>query len=195
MKSLFLAAALSIPIPVSVLVSGCGHTSLNQQLSGRWVSNTCEPAGPGLYVKRDFTLTDGTWKLVVTLYTDAPCSTKFAGIDVDGPYEVKQASAAVPGATDVDYKVVGHHVTAYSDAALQALNQSSCGPAPRALNQALDVTQTGCAAFGVPSVAQCPFEMDLNKIDGNNLFFGDRTSDLCKARPAKLGQYPVSRTP
>jgi hypothetical protein len=45
----------------------------------------------------------------------------------------------------------------------------------------------------IPSVAQCPFEMDLNKIDGDSLYFGDRSSHLCKARPTKLGQFPVAR--
>lgn len=192
-KSLWKSVVPAAVLPLLVApVAGCG-SSISQQLAGRWVSAACEPAGPGLYVKRDFTLTESTWKLVVTLYTDAPCSARFAGIDVDGPYEVKGPSQPVAGATEVDYKVSGHHVTAYSDAALQALNQSGCGPSPRALNQALDITQTGCPAFMIPSVAACPFEMDLNKIDGDNLYFGDRSSDLCKARPTKLGQLPVTR--
>ena len=103
----FAAAAVGLVAPVA----WCG-SSINHQLAGRWVSASCEPAGPGLYVKRDFTLTESTWKLVVTLYTDAPCSARFAGIDVDGPYEVKGPSTPVAGATEVDYKTAGHHVTA-----------------------------------------------------------------------------------
>lgn len=188
-----LFAALCAPLCTPLLGGGCDSSSINQQLVGQWKSGSCEPAGPGTYVKRDFTLTDSTWKLIVTLYTDPTCQTRFAGIDVDGPYEVKGASAAVPGVTEVDYKVVGHHVTAYTDQALQAFNGGGCGPSPRALNQPLDITQTGCASFMIPSVAQCPMELDLNKIDGDNLYFGDRSSDLCKARPTKLGTLPVTR--
>lgn len=191
MKTLIPAAALCLPLLLAP-VGGCG-SSFNQQLAGHWGSPSCEPAGPGVYIKRDFTLTESTWKIVATLYTDAACGTRFLGVDIDGPYEVKGPSATVAGATEVDYRVVNHRVTAYSDAALQTFNQGGCGPSPRALNQALDITQTGCAPFMFPTVAQCPFEMDLNKIDGDTLYFGDRSGDLCKARPTKLGQAPLSR--
>lgn len=175
------------------LVAGCGGQTLNQKLAARWTSAQCESGGPGIYVKRDFTLTESTWKLNVGIFTDAACSAGFATIDVSGPYTVVQDSASVAGATEVDYGVTTHTVTPKNDAALQAVNGGNCGSAPRAIGQVLDVTQTGCSTLGVPSVAACPKELDLNKIDGDNLYFGDRSGDLCKTRAPKLGQYPVTR--
>lgn len=190
MKTVHLGALAALALS---LVAGCGGQTLNQKLAARWTSAQCESGGPGIYVKRDFTLTESTWKLNVGIFTDPACSASFAAIDVAGPYTVGQDSTNNPGATDVDYGVTTHTVTPKSDAALQAVNGGNCGSAPRAIGQVLDVTQTGCAALGVPSVAACPKELDLNKIDGDNLYFGDRSGDLCKTRAPKLGQYPVAR--
>jgi len=189
-------AILAASALVSVAAStGCGGQTYNQKLVGRWVSASCEPAGPNLYVKRDFTITESTWQLNVVLFNDAACAAKFVGIDVGGGYQVKQDSASVPGATEVDYLVGNHSVTPYSDPAVQTLTQGKCGSGPWAIGTKADVTQTGCTPLQIPSVATCPMEFDLNKIDGNNLYFGDRSSDLCKARPGKLGALPVVKMP
>lgn len=192
MKNLHISALAAVTMTIT-MGAGCGTQSLNQQLSGRWTSATCEPAGPNLYVKRDFTLTDATWKLNVGIFNDAACAAKFVAVDVTGGYQVQSASTTVPGATDVNYLVTTHTVTPASDAAVQTLTQGNCGTGTRTVGQPVDVTKTGCAALGLPSVSACPMELDLNKIDGDNLFFGDRTSDLCKARPTALGQLPVVR--
>lgn len=185
--------ALAATMTLATLASGCGAQSFNQKLTGRWTSATCEPAGPNLYVKRDFTLTDASWQLDVGIFNDAACAAKFVGIGVAGPYKVGQDSTAVPGATEVDYLVSTHTVTPASDTAVQTLTQGNCGTGTRTVGQPVDVTQTDCTPLGIPSIAACPMELDLNKIDGDNLYFGDRTNDLCKARPAKLGTTPVVR--
>ncbi len=192
MNTLHIGGLTALALTVT-LGTGCGTQALNQQLSGRWTSATCEAGGPNIYVKRDFTLTDATWKLNVGIFNDAACATKFVAIDVTGGYQVKTASATVTGATEVNYLVTTHTVTPANDAAVQTLTQSNCGSGTRAVGQPVDVTKTGCTALGIPTVAACPMELDLNKIDGDNLFFGDRSSDLCKARPTALGQLPVVR--
>lgn len=192
MKTLHISALAVLAMSVT-LGAGCGAQTFNQQLTGRWASATCEPGGPNIYVKRDFTLTDATWKLNVGIFNDAACAAKFVAIDVAGGYQVKQPSATVTGATDVDYLVTTHTVTPATEAAVQTLTQANCGTGTRAVGQAVDVTKTGCAALQIPTVAECPMELDLNKIDGDNLFFGNRSSDLCKARPTALGQLPVVR--
>lgn len=194
MKTLHIAALAPFALTLT-LGAGCGSATFNQKLAGHWTSATCESAGPNLYVKRDFTLTESTWKLNVGIFNDAACATKFVAVDVTGGYQVQQDATAVPGATEVNYLTGTHTVTPASDAAVQTLTQSNCGTGTRAVGQPVDVTQTGCTALGIPSVAACPMELDLNKIDGNNLYFGDRTNDLCKARPTVLGQIPVVRAP
>lgn len=174
--------------------TGCGQMTYNQKLAGRWVSGSCESAGSGSYIKRDFTLTESTWKLNATIYNDAACTVKFLGLDIAGPYTVVQESPSVAGATEVNYQVTDRRLIPLSDGAVQLLMQGKCGAGPWAVNQIADIAQTGCAPLGFPSNAQCPGgELDLNQIDGNNLFFGDRSADLCKARPTKLGTYPVTR--
>lgn len=186
-------AALLITCALAT-ATGCGQMTFNQKLAGHWVSGSCESAGSGSYIKRDFTLTESTWKLNATVYNDAACTVKFLGLDIAGPYTVVQESTAVAGATEVNYQVTDRRLIPLSDGAVQLLMQGKCGAGPWAVNQIADIAQTGCAPLGFPSNAQCPGgELDLNQIDGNNLFFGDRSADLCKARPTKLGSYPVTR--
>ena len=96
---IFHTATLATFALSAALASGCGGQSLNQKLTGRWVSATCEAAGSSIYVKRDFTLTDSTWNLNVGVFNDAACAMKFVGIGVTGPYKVGQDSTAVPGAS------------------------------------------------------------------------------------------------
>jgi hypothetical protein len=80
------------------------------------------------------------------------------------------------------------------DGAVQLLPQGKCGADPWAVNQVADIALNGFPPLGFPSNAQCSGgELDLKQIDGNNLFFGNRSADLCKARPTKLGTYPVTR--
>jgi hypothetical protein len=188
-------AALLITCALAT-VGGCGQTTYNQNLAGHWVSGTCESAGSGSYIKRDITLTESTWKVNATIYNDAACTVKFLGIDIAGPYTVVQESTAVAGATEVNYQVTDQdqRLIPLSDGAVQALMQGKCGAGPWGVNQIADIGLTGCPPLGLSSNAQCPGgELDLNLIDGNNLFFGDRSADLCKARPTKLTTYPVTR--
>lgn len=193
MKTLFTRVFSAVcTLAVSASLAGCG-TTFNQQLSGHWKSSSCEPAGNGIFLKRDFTLTESTWNLTVTIYNDAACTVQFLGANVGGNYQVKQASQSVSGATEVDYQFSTRTVTPLSSAAASTLQSGMCGTGPWSVGKVTDIGATGCAALGFPSNATCPTELDLNQINGDSLFFGDRSADLCKARPGKLGAYPVSR--
>jgi hypothetical protein len=186
MKSLLLVAFCA-----PLLAGGCDSETFRAQLAGRWVSGSCEPTGSGTYLKRDFTLNESTWALVATLYSDATCQQRSAALEADGSYEIKEASLTVPGSTEVDYTIARRRITAYTTPALAALTADGCGPAPRAIDQPLDVTRTGCPSFKIPP--QCSVELDLNKLDGDLLYFGDRSASPCLARPAQLDSIAVLR--
>ena len=55
-----------------------------------------------------------------------------------------------------------------------------------------DVTEKGCIGVAHP-VAECPEEFDVVSIDGDELYFGERVTDMCKeeGRPAALSPYAV----
>ena len=175
----------------------CGQDP-KQELMGHWVSPQCEayPDGKGgmNYLKRDFTLTaPQSWALAVTIYGDSACQSPFVGLDVGGTFTVGAASADVAGASEVDYGFDHRKLKPLSDAAAMTLGQTGCGSGTWANGVEQDVTQSGCAAFGVPALSDCPTEQDLNRVDGARLFYGDRSGNLCSARPKVLGSYAVTK--
>jgi hypothetical protein len=185
---------------VLVVAAGCSddNVSLQKQLVGQWGSPTCEayPTAQGAttYLQRDFTLlASGTWSVQVTLAADPSCSQPFILLDLGGgPFHVGKSSTAVAGAYEVDYDFAYRKVTPMSAQAVALLDGSGCG-ASWAQDTEQDLSATGCAPLGLPSVAACPTEHDLNKLDGKSLFYGDRSGDLCTARPTMLTSFPVVR--
>ena len=54
------------------------------------------------------------------------------------------------------------------------------------------MTATGC--IGVAhKTSECPAEYDIVSVDGDDLYFGQRVTDMCKedGRPTALVEYPV----
>jgi hypothetical protein len=187
-KSLLVASLLGL----GCAGANCGSgTMIADQLPGRWQSQSCESGGT-VYVKRDFTLGAGTWQLTAMIYTDSACASPFVAVGAGGSYQVGAASAAVSGATEVDYHFSRRQVTPLSQAAVTTLTMAQCGSGSWTLGQAGDIGSTGCAPLGLPSNSACPTEMDLNQVSGAALYYGDRSADLCTARPSKLGP-PLQR--
>jgi hypothetical protein len=184
-------------IAVAAVFFACGQDP-QQELLGHWSSPLCEayPDGKGgmNYLKRDFTLTEpNEWSLAVTIYGDAQCTMPFVQLDVGGTFKAGAASQAVSGATEVDYGFDHRKLKPLSDYAAMTMDQTGCGTSPWANGVEQDLTQAGCAPFGVDSLADCPTEHDLNRVEGSQLFYGDRSASLCTARPTKLGSYAVSK--
>jgi hypothetical protein len=191
----------SLTIVVASMLAGCGGSGpdLTSELIGHWASASCEayPNGMGgmSYLKRDFTLTaPSSWKLTVTVYQDAACASPFVALDLGGgAFHVGAASTAVSGATEVDYDFVYRKVTPLDPNAVGLLNGGGCGDGHAAVGMQEDVTASGCTPLGLPAQSACPTEHDLNQIVGNQLFYGDRSGNLCQTRPAKLGAFAVTR--
>jgi hypothetical protein len=93
----------------------------------------------------------------------------------------------------MEYNFDRRKITPLQPAAADFLNGSQCGPGGFKASVQTDVSATGCAPLGIPSLTACPTEHDLNKLESDSLLFGDRSADLCKARPSSLGSASLAR--
>jgi hypothetical protein len=166
-------------------------------LVGQWKSTQCEvrPGGNGqkYYVKRDFTYTKTDSRCTITFYADETCdeSKKVSRVFFTGPYVVRPSAidkeGATKGAHPAHFLFSTLKITPYADGFTQYLNSGApgtCGTKKWEVGKEQDVTGTnGCAA--VFSFNQCPWEQDVVKVTGSELFFG--------ARPADGGCNPDSK--
>ncbi|GMU10079.1 hypothetical protein [Corallococcus caeni] len=161
---------------------------------GHWKSTQCEvrPGGGDqkYYVKRDFTYSRSDSKAVITFYMDATCNEaqKMSRVVITGPYVVRSqpvtTAGATQGASPAHFIFSTLKITPLADVFAQYLNTAApgtCGTQKWAVGKEQDVTSTnGCSV--VFSFNTCPWEQDVVKVVGDELFFG--------ARPASGGCNP-----
>jgi len=182
--------------------TGGGTTSAGPQaltgkdVAGHWMSKGCEsyPDGKGgnNYLTRDFTLTEKDWNLSLTIFGDAECKTALFSSKIHGPFTLGELSAKVDGATEGQFGITTNEWTAHVQAMADTFAQAQCGSGKWEVEKAQDVTATGC--IGVAHKAsECPEEYDIVSVEGDQLFFGQRITDMCKedGRPAGLASYAV----
>jgi len=174
-----------------------GPTALTgADLAGHWVSAGCEayPNGQGgeNYLTRDFTLTEKEWSLDLTIFGDKDCSYPLFSSEIHGPFTLGELSEKVEGATEGQFAVATNEWTAHDQGMADTFTQSGCGNGAWAVEKAQDVTGTGCIGVAHKK-AECPEEYDLVSVDGDELYFGQRLTDMCKedGRPTALAAYPV----
>jgi len=167
-------------------------------LVGEFKSTGCEAFPNGMggenYLTRAFTLTATTWHLDLVLYGDAGCTAKLFSSVIDGPYALLGASATVAGATEGNFSFDTIVWTAHMPSMAETFTMAGCGAAPWEVEVPQDVTATGCIGVAHP-VAQCPIDHDVVALDGDDLFFGERVTDMCSeaGRPQALVPFPVVR--
>jgi hypothetical protein len=190
-----------LPVLALTALVGCGSSETEiepptfaESISGHWASATCESAGPAGFLQKDFVISPTDYEIEVNVFGDDQCTIPLMTLDVSGPISVIGESSAVTGAYEVDYVMSTRTITPRAQMIVEGLNGAMCGDkGDWAIDQAGDVTKTGCPAFGIEPNPPCDKEMDLNKLDGDDLWFGDRSASLCTARPSKLGPLPVVR--
>ncbi|MDY7232237.1 hypothetical protein [Hyalangium rubrum] len=164
-----------------------------QDLKGTWSSPTCEAAGGTNFIQRHFTLTENTWTLNLDAFGDAQCQTKLFTARVQGPYTLEKDSAAVPGATEGNFGFGELYMTPHLPALAEAFQNAKCGTGTWKVGEEQRTTETGCLFFQPTSA--CGTDHDLVKVDGEQLFFGQRPADnnMCTPdkRPAALTAKPV----
>lgn len=168
-----------------VLVAAHAPTTAN--LTGEWRSAAPEPMG-AFHAVRDFVFTPGQWAMVFRAYADAEARKPLFTLRIDGPYVVGGASTQVSGASEVTFQYAHRYVTADSADGVAMFAKMGC---TLRVGDETDVSLQGCGF--VPSMLQAGVEYDLLKLEGDKLYFGDRSGDLSKARPQKLGAQPVTK--
>lgn len=168
------------------------------ELQGSWASAGCEDVGNGFFLIRRFTF-DGThWEGTGSIYHDAACTVPAFDFSNAGEVDILEKSKLVAGAYEANFGETAKTLTMRDPAIAGFVNSQpagTCGGAPWVVDQAQDISTTGCQTFGQQSTTVCPREYDLVAVMGDSLFLGDRTppNDLCRARPHMLTAAPVVR--
>ena len=163
-----------------------------QNMVGRWISEQAEPVpGTTFYGTRDFTFEKARWTITFRLYKDAALTQQLLGLTTGGPYELKDNSATVPGASNAIFSYGFKNITILTDDKniINGLGLASCN-----LEKGIkkDITHTGCSFFH--SVDMYPREYDIVKSISVKLYLGKRSADLTTEdkRPKELGYSLVS---
>lgn len=157
------------------------------ELSGQWASRTLENYNSH-FATRTFVFKGNTWRVVYLAYADAQGKQPMFRLDVGGSYVIGEPSESVPGAFEGIFMVDHRRITAMSEDAVHMFSTIGC-----ALEKGREtpLVNTGCGF--VPGIMQAMGEYDLVAVKSGALYFGDRSSDLTKARPQKLTMYPLLR--
>jgi len=195
----FEISKIMIPVAVLTFAAGCGSSASNtteeleqnepltSQLVGTWQSD-CVDSGNG-HIRLTFRMTVSTWDLDYDAFADTVCETGFMTVNIKGPYDLGDASAAVEGAREGRFYFEERVVTPHMDAAVDML-AGACPDGVFGVGESSDMRE-GCANLGLYPVSDCPNEYDIVRLDGSTLNFGARPADnnMCseEKRPTALG--------
>lgn len=186
---------------VGGLLGGCGPAIPfeAQELVGTWNSPSCEVGtgadGSTFYYTRHFTFTETTWNIDFVLYGEETCGYMLSTATISGPFSLLDPVEALPGTREGDFSRETLTLVAHDASMADYFAASGCGTSTWAVEQEQDITGTGCMPLGLESSTSCPTEYDIVKLDGTNLYFGDRSNGMCnaEARVEVLQTVPVVR--
>jgi hypothetical protein len=190
-----------VGLVTALLCSRCAPP-LPVQLVGTYDSTTCETTGAANgYYYREAVFSTNNYSSTLRFFSDSACQAATLVYEQQGAYRLGQPSAAVPGATEVEFDAAVRALTAQTATAAAALNALfPCGGATAGgwvAGVRRDITMYGCKdlippSVGMPIPPSCPIEYDLLLLSGNTLQVGTRWSNStqqCTAtgRPSSLG--------
>lgn len=154
-------------------------------ITGHWVSSAAEPQGP-IFATRDFTFDNRDWSVTFRGFADAEMQKPLFRIDVSGVYVIGGAASAVPGAFEGIFPATKRDITAESAEGVAMFGQMGC-----TLEQGVTkhLVNEGCGFL--PALTAAMGEYDLVSLNDGQLFFGDRSGDLTKARPTMLTPFAL----
>lgn len=184
----------------AVGLTGCSANAFeSEDLVGTWKSASCEVGtgadGSAFYYTREFKLTGSDWTIDFTLFGDEACGYKLSTATIAGPYELLEAVEGLEGTRQGNFSGESKSLVAYDQGMADYFTASGCGTAAWTVGASQDVGATGCAPLGLDAIDDCPTEFDIVKLDGDNLFFGDRSHGMCDEanRTSSLQTVPVVR--
>ena len=174
---------------------GEGPNLTAAQLIGTWKGTQCESTqGSTVSRRRQFVMTETTWKVIVQAFGDTTCrpETLLFTVDFGGDYELGANSNTVPGAQETRFSFT-HKLVTPTAAGVDFLKQR-CDKYPWTAGTVQDIAKNGCGKLFV-SVEACPVEYDLTAIVDGTLRLGDRSDPLCTPdrRPVKLHAFGFVR--
>lgn len=167
------------------MLSGCGTSYPFEaaDLVGTWKSAVCEVGtgadGSSFYYTRTFALTESTWSIDFTLFGDDACGYKLSTATISGPFELLDLVEGLEGTRQGNFDGASKQLVAHVQDMADYFAASGCGSSTWTVEEAQDVGATGCAPLGLDSVEECPTEFDIVRLDGTNLYFGDRSNGMC----------------
>lgn len=156
------------------------------KLTGDWQSVAPEAQGP-MFVTRTFHFEGNTWSVVYRAFGDADAKAPLFTLDVGGVFVVG-GPAALPGAYNGIFPATRRDITAESTAGAALFAGMGC---TLEVGTAKSLVSDACGF--VPPLMQAMGEYDLVKINNGQLFFGERSGDLTKARPTALYPFPLAQ--
>lgn len=194
---------LCLSLATLSLLSGCatsGTAVMPSELKGKWTSAVCESMpnadGSKTYFKRIFDMTEKDWALKFETFGDEGCSARLFTARFEGPYTLLKDSEKVAGATEGNFVFARHYMTAHAQGIADWFQSAKCGAAQWKVGEEQETSTTGCV-FLRP-VSACGTDHDIVKVEGNQLFFGQRPADgdMCspEKRPTALTPVAVVRS-
>lgn len=181
-----LLASLALPAAANPATDSL---DLAHAIRGQWASVAPE-AYDRIHATRHFTFTAKRWAVRFQVYADAAGTQPLFHLNVGGPYTLGNLSAKVTGAVEGIFPADQRRITADSPAGVALFAEQGC---TLRQGQALALVGRGCGF--VPALTQNMGEYDLVSLQDGQLFLGDRSGDLSKARPDKLTPYPLRKLP
>jgi uncharacterized protein YceK len=198
---------LCLSLATLSLLSGCATTGgatgtavIPSELKGTWTSAVCESMpnadGSKTYFKRIFDMTETNWALKFETFGDEGCTARLFTARFEGPYTLLKDSDKVAGATEGNFVFAKHYMTAHAQGVADWFQSAKCGAAQWKVGEEQETSTTGCV-FLRP-VSACGTDHDIVKVEGNQLFFGQRPADgdMCSPdkRPTALTPVAVVRS-
>ena len=156
-------------------------------LVGQWESAGPEDLGR-MFATRSFNFDGDHWRVSFRTFADAEMRRALFTLEAGGVFVLGGQSAKVPAAWEGVFPAQYRRITADSDAGAALFASMGCTLRP---GQPVSLTVQGCGF--VPSLMQAMGEYDLVLVKDVQLFFGDRSGDLSKARPDKLTPFALRR--
>jgi hypothetical protein len=196
--TLLVTCCIALTAPVAVAESNKpseGPRITVAQLVGTWKGMQCESTqGSTVSRRRQFVITETTWKVIVQVFGDTTCSpeTLMLTADFGGDYELDANSNTVPGAQETRFSFT-HKLVTPTAGGVDLLKQR-CDEYPWRPDTVQDIAKDGCGKLFV-SIEACPVEYDLTAIVDGTLRLGDRSHPLCTpdTRPVKLQAFGFVR--
>ena len=179
---LLVTCAIALAVPAARAESnkpGQRPNLMIAQLIGTWKGMQCESTqGSTVSRRRQFVMTETTWKVIVQAFRDTTCrpETLLFIVDFGGDYELGANSNTVPGAQETRFSFT-HKLVTPTAAGVDFLKQQ-CDQYPWAPGTAQDIAKNGCGKLFM-SIEACPVEYDLTAIVDGTLRLGDRSHALC----------------